>query len=393
MSPADSEVDTEAPTATAIFSQDNEVDLEITRPRLDADDAGRLPDERSEGMKPGPRQRRFEFDAKVIRDSVVRKLRLAGREDLALPIDHCHRDAVYKRCVGCRHVKTFYNRCERFYCPVCAARLARDRRETIEWWSKVVNQPKHVVLTVKSVPVLTKDYVRKLKGDLRRMRGQEWAKEGKFLWRATAITPHAPQAEPIPGHKRQRGRLSPWSGRKLGSKTTKWRGGFWSIDATLNEGGWHIHFHAIVDADFIDRDELERSWAKLRGQEMAVVRVFDVRGKNYVAEACKYVCDGVQLGNWPADKLVEFCDSLSNERCFDTFGALYKQRAEWTKAKEEIHADRDVCACGCRQFVYFDENEWEWQQAKAGLAPPVNAPRQAYRHEPELFAPVVGLVK
>jgi hypothetical protein len=68
--------------------------------------------------------------------------------------------------------------------------------------------------------------------------------------------------------------------------------------------------------------------------------------------------------------LVEFADALSEERCFDTFGCLYKQRAEWTKAREEILADRDVCECGCAQFRFFDESEWEWQQIKNDLAPP-----------------------
>jgi hypothetical protein len=356
----------------------------------------------------GPRQRRFKFDAPVIRDTIVRKLKSIGREDIASPIDACHRDAHYRKCTGCGDVRTFFNRCERFYCPICAGRLARDRRKTVEFWQTVVSQPKHVVLTTKSVPVLTKAYVRQLKADFRRLRAMKWAMDGEFLWKHTDIKPSAPIEEPIKGCKRRNRKKSVWTGRKRGNKTTVWRGGFWSLDATYNapvepgqlfeqdgvkmqaserlERGWHIHFHAIIDADFIDQRKLSEEWAKIRKQEVAVVRVYDVFGKDYTAESCKYVCDGVTVGGWPAEKLAEFADALAEERCFDTFGILYKQRAEWTKRKEEIHEDGNVCTCGCRDFKHFDENEWEWQCAKSGVAPPGTDKVHRMRFHPELFS-------
>lgn len=393
---------------------DNSIDLQLPVNRVDSRADGAVDSETPKGTTLGPRQRRFEFDAKVIRDTIVRKLRLVGRNDLADPIDDCHRDAVYKRCCGCRHVKTFYNRCERFYCPICAARLARDRRETVEWWSHVVNQPKHIVLTVKSVPVLNKAYIRQLKDDFRKLRKQKWAMDGEFMWRATAIRPCVPTDEPMPGRRRRRGRLSPWRGTPLGHKSTKWRGGFWSIDATWHRDiqpgetyrsngdtltaetpiarGWHIHLHIIADADFIDRDKLELEWSRLRGQRMSIVRVYNVRGQDYIAEACKYVTDGVQLGNWPADKLAEFGDALSEERCFDTFGALYKQRAEWTAAKAEIHSDRSECECGSKSWEIFNSNEWEWQQLKSSLSPPpqLNRPQAVRDAQLSLLTPAIA---
>lgn len=362
----------------------------------------------------GPRQRRFDFDSRVIRDSMVRKFRSVNRDDLADTIDACHRTPMHRQCKQCSTVRTFFNRCENFYCPICSARLARDRRETVAWWSKVVAQPKHVVLTVTSVPVLSKDYVRKLKNDLRKLRSQVWSSEGEMRWTATAVRPSPPNREPVKDGHRRNNRLSVWHGEKRYTKSTAWRGGFWSIDCTWNRpstrgelmtingktftsqrdtlGGWHLHFHLIVDANFIDRNRLEEAWCKLRGQEMAVVRVYDVRGRDYTAEACKYVCDGVQLGNWPADKLVEFADALANERCFDTFGSLYKQRAEWSAARKEIHADRAVCECGCNRFEFFNEDEWEWVQSKSSLAPPTAQPHRVVFH-PELTLTKPGIVK
>lgn len=371
---------------------DDALDIAISEPRFDVAPCPSAAAEQPTRGAVGPRQRRFTFDAPVIRDTIVRKLRSIERDDIARPLDNCHREAHYRKCVGCGDVRTFFNRCERFYCPICAGRLARDRRETVAFWQKEVAQPKHIVLTVQSVSTLTKAWIRKLKHDFRKLRAMKWAREGEFLWRATAVTPSQPRPEPIDGIKRRNRKQSVWIGRKLGNKTTKWRGGFWSLDATWHADvqpgqkferdgrdliadepvrrGWHIHFHIIVDADFVDRAKLEAEWSKLRGQSMSVVRVYDVRGKDYTAEACKYVCDGVQVGSWPAEKLAEFADALSEERCFDTFGLLYKRRAEWSATKKLIQSDKNVCACGCGQFAHFDENEWEWHCAKTGTAPP-----------------------
>jgi hypothetical protein len=395
--------------AGPVLLPDNLIDLAITNPRGDVDQGGRLELESPRGTSPGPRQRRFTFDAGVIRDTVVMKMRSLQRDDIANPIDECHREAVYKRCTGCRVVKTFYNRCERFYCPICAARLARDRRESVEWWSKCIRQAKHVILTVKSVEHLTKAYVRELKRDFRKLRSMKWAKEGE-RWQ---IVPDPIESRKpggmMRGKKMTAAQRKRWTGPEVFANSTRWRGGFWSIDATWHKDiepgqvytsngtkltaeepvkrGWHIHFHIIVDADFINQDRLSTEWAKIRGQEMSVVRVYDVQGKNYTAEACKYVCDGVQLAEWPAEKLADFADALGRERCFDTFGTLYKQRAEWRAALDDIQADRQLCACGCSQWEIFNSNEWEWQQAKSSLSPPITprlAPPVAH---PEFFNP------
>jgi hypothetical protein len=365
--------------------------LRLLHPRFDIRPDGQLHDLAPSDPVKGPKQKRFVFDALVIRDSIVGKLRAIGRDDIANPIDYCHREASYKRCVGCRHVRTFYNRCENFFCPICAARLARDRRESIKLWSDRIGQPKHLVLTVVSVKEADNDYVRKIKSDFHKLRMQEWAKKGGMDWTVTHIRPDDPNPEPMPGRKRRRGKLSVWRGTADGTRSTPWRGGLWSMDVTLGPAGWHFHLHAIVDSRFIDRARLEREWAKLRNQPEAIVRVYDVRGKDYAAEVCKYACDGVQIGNWPADRIAQFIDALSGERLFGTFGTLYKQRAEWRGDVEAVHADRNVCECGCAQWKFYSESEWQWEQCKSGGAPP---PAHRARQAPpmnELFTlPQIG---
>lgn len=320
-----------------------EIDFTPTHPRHDASPNGNPVLVQTRGTSPQPRQRKFGFDSGVIRDSIVRKLLLEKRSDLADSIDSCHREQVYKRCCGCRHVATFYNRCERFYCPICIGRLARDRRKSVEWWSKVVGQPKHVVLTTVSVPRISREYVDQFKKDFGRLRRSKFARN--------------------------------------------WLGGFFSLDTTHTENGWHLHLHAIIDSRWIDRDELEKTWARIREQAIAIVRVYDARESNYTAECTRYLVDGQQMGTWESHRIVEFIDAFTGVRCFGTFGSLYKQRAEWKLFKETLQSEYDVCSCGSTHFEFIPE--WEWEiSGLTSPRPPPNLELRRITHHPELFAPI-----
>lgn len=318
-----------------------EIDLTPTHPRHDASPDGKVLLVQTRGTTPQPRQRKFGFDAAVIRDSIVRKLRLVHRDDLADKIDSCHREQVYKRCCGCRHVATFYNRCEVFFCPICIGRLARDRRKSVEWWSKLVGQPKHVVLTTVSVPHLSREYVAKFKADFSRLRRSKFA--------------------------------------------SNWLGGFWSLDTTRTRAGWHLHLHGIVDARWIDRDQLEKTWARIREQAIAIVRVYDARESNYVAECTKYIVDGQQMGTWESEEIAEFIDAFTGVRCFGTFGALYKQRAEWRAFKDQMQTEHDVCACGSTHFEFIPEWEWEISGLNSPRPPPTLESHRHVKFHAELF--------
>lgn len=394
--------------------QPDALDISTPLDRYDSSPVGDLAAETPKVSPQGPRQRRFTFDAGVIRDSVVKKLRDIDRYDLVEGIDGCHREAMFKRCTNCRVVKTFYNRCEHFFCPICAARLARDRREGVELFAQRFHQPKHMILTVKSVATSDNACVRKLKHDYVKLRNQKWAKHGRTEpfacvcpW-AKAITFNEFR-ESIP----KRIYISLRDGM-IYRRSTKWLGGFWSLDLTWNKptqkgdyisvngstviaqrdsaGGFHYHLHAAVDSEFIDQEWLEEAWSKIRGQDFSVVKVKPPDTKDYAAEICKYVCDGVSLGNWPAEVLVQFIESLREEKCFGCFGHLYKQRSEWRKDMEAIQADRQLCECGCGQWEIFDENEWEAAHCRGGVSPPTPERKPARIHA-ELFAPLFGIVK
>lgn len=276
---------------------------------------------------PKAKQRGLGFDGEVLKETIVRKLREANRDDLAHPLAKCHTERFVRLCNGCYQTKVFYNRCDLKHCPVCSKRLAYERRRSVEWWTKQVKQPKHVVLTARNAATIDAAKVRSFKAAFARLRRTKFARN--------------------------------------------WIGGFYSIEVTNEGKGWHIHLHALIEAKWIDANELASVWAKCIGQDFAIVKVKDARNGDYLRELCKYVCKGDQLAGWIPDDIAALIDSLATNRTFGAFGELYKMRALHREFLDGLQAEGPTCPCGCSSFRFFDKNEWEWFEATSGPnAPP-----------------------
>ena len=265
--------------------------------------------------------------------AVVSKLREIGREDLAGPLADCHTEETCQVCTGCQRVTVFLNRCERHYCPTCQPRLARERRESVSWWAKLVREPKHVVLTCRNFERINRDHVQWLKQCLGKLRRRKFA--------------------------------------------ANWRGGFYRMEVTNTGKGWHLHFHLLVDAGWIDAKKLALVWAEIVEQEYGIVKVKDVHSRDYLAEVTKYTVKGSQLAGWTGEQIAEFCDALDGVRTFGVFGDLYGKRSEWRDFLKDLQTDKMVCACGCGQFRYLSPNELQWERlrnetasGRAGVPPP-----------------------
>lgn len=259
--------------------------------------------------------------------SVVSKLVEAGRPDLAEPLAVCHTEVTISVCCGCNRAHPFYNRCDLFYCPQCQPRLARQRQESIAWWTVEVAQPKHVVLTVRNIPILTKGHVQEFKKWLGRLRRSKFARG--------------------------------------------WRGGFYALEVTNESRGWHLHAHLLVDAHWIDAAGLARQWTETTGGHGKIVKVKDARGTDYLKELTKYVVKGSQLAAWPAPEVVQFVTAFKGVRTFGVFGSLYGKRTEFREWLDEMTVDAAACECGSTTFRYFSEPEYEWFLAtEAGRSPP-----------------------
>jgi len=261
------------------------------------------------------------------RDSIVAKLKQAGRADLSTIVEQCHTDRSIRICTSCKAARIFWNRCEVKWCPICAERLARERRDSLDFWVKLVKQPKHVVLTARNTDQFSKEYVLWFKAQFRKLRNQKFA--------------------------------------------SNWKGGFYSLEVTWADEGAHLHIHALVDAGWIDSGKLAMAWGKLMGQDFAIVKVKDAREKTYLSEVAKYLVKGSELAKWSGQKLATFIEAIDRVRMFGVFGKeLYGKRTEWAEWIATLHSQRNVCECGCSSWEIHDAHHWELIH---GLAEPQHA--------------------
>lgn len=241
----------------------------------------------------------------------------------------CHSFWTVRRCNGCRVTQKFWNRCDLNICPQCAPRIAKNRLESLEWLIDQMDQPKHLVLTFKNVPVLTKGYVEKCKKIFSKFR-----------------------------------RL------KLFSRVI---GGFYALEVKWSESGWHLHIHTMMDSGFIAQSVISSAWHYLTNGESYVTWIESASKGKMKEKLPKYVAAYTFKGNepwvWPDEILRQFVLAFDGVRTFGTFGSFYKRRAELKKFLADIKELRSKCECGCREFRYFSELEW-FMETELALPPP-----------------------
>lgn len=222
----------------------------------------------------------------------------------------CGHDEIFKTCRGCGKWETFSYRCNLKWCPRCQQRLGAIRRNLISLWAKRITQPKHLILTHRNFPTLTRKILRRHTQQLAKMR------------RAKCF------------------------------RTVK--GGCVSTEITNEGNGWHLHAHLLLNVRWLDMEKISITWGKLVGQNFAIVKIKDVREKDYLQEICKYVVEGSELAKWPAEHINEFVQAVRGLRMFNSFGSLRELAPE---IRREINAEKvspPPCDCGCCDFTYED---------------------------------------
>jgi hypothetical protein len=245
-------------------------------------------------------------------------------------METCHTSATFKQCNGCKKSSKFWNRCDLLFCPICAPRLSRERKESIEWWTKLVNQPKHLVLTCRNTADITDEYVKFLKNQLAKFRRHRCFRPVK--------------------------------------------GGFYSLEVTNEGRGWHLHFHLLVDAPWLDMAAVSLAWGKLVGQDYAIVKIKDCRSGDYLREVTKYAVKGSELASWSGHQIAAFLKALAGVRLFGVFGSLYGKRTEWAEWIKTIQEIRSVCACGCSSWRLMSAEEMLWETDFASGASDIPPP-------------------
>lgn len=258
------------------------------------------------------------------------KLGGVGHSELAFKLAECHTRLTVKQCHGCGRRSAFWNRCDIFYCPQCAPRLAAKRLKELTWWIDTLKQPKHVVLTLRNVEKLTPRFVADAKKALSRFR---------------------------------RTRL--FSGV---------RGGLWAMEVTNKGKGWHLHFHLVVDSPWLDVRAVSAAWVKSNGGKGEVVWVEDAsRGglrANLPRYVTKYCGKGFDISEWDEFTLADFVDAFAVGRTFGVFGNLLGARGAWREFVRASRVERRKCECGCGDFSFI-----AWEKLRADLCESVDRGR------------------
>lgn len=247
----------------------------------------------------------------IHKNSIAAKLRQVGRDEEASTLENCHTHYTIAVCTACGQVNKFPNRCDNFFCPECQPRLSADRKKAVEWWTREISQPKHVVLTVKNILDLTKAHVIEFKKWLTNLRKRKFA--------------------------------------------ANWRGGFYSLEVTKEGAGWHLHAHLLVDAKWIDAIHLSDQWQQANGGFGRIVKVKDARQHNYLAEVTKYAVKGSELAAWSGSDTATFIDAFRGVRTFGVFGSLYGKRTQFAEWWKQVRGSKPICNCGCCTAYYFEE--------------------------------------
>ena len=100
---------------------------------------------------------------------------------------------------------------------------------------------------------------------------------------------------------------------------------------------------------------MARTWAKLVGQSFAICKIKDCRGKEYLQEVSKYVCEGSELAAWPAEHILEFVTAIKGRRFFFPFGSLFHLGPQIRAELRGLRPEGAKCDCGCGEFIYEDE--------------------------------------
>lgn len=264
---------------------------------------------------PRSSQGTFWKDALIFHHSIVEKLLSINRDDLVASLQLCSTAEIALTCRNCFITKFVSNRCEKRWCPLCVPRLARERRDALEFWSATLKQPKHVVVTSRNTDDLTKRHVRRFVKALYRLRKQTFSEN--------------------------------------------WLAGTWALEVTNESRGWHLHGHLLVEADWIDSGKLAKVWGRLVGQDFAIVKVKDARKADYLRELLKYVVKSSQLAGWKPAEIADFMDAFNRTRTFGVFGSLVGQRSEWKKLLKELKRERARCACGECNYEVEDSRIWQ----------------------------------
>jgi hypothetical protein len=229
--------------------------------------------------------------------------------------ERCGQEKIIRTCKCCGRRESFTYRCSIKWCPMCNWRITDQRRIKIRAWLKFVTQPKHLVLTQRNFPVLTRRKIRAFVAALAKLRRN-----------------------------------------KIFADVD---GGCASVEITNDGNGWHLHAHLLLNARWLDMKRLSIVWGHLVGQEFGIVKIKDCRDAEFLQEVSKYVVKGSTMAAWPAEWINEFVRAIKGLRFFFAFGSLFKLRDQIREILDKQKSSPVMCECGSDEFMFKSEVDEE----------------------------------
>ena len=248
------------------------------------------------------------FSNEEIQKKLVNALEQCSLFSDALKVKACQREFVVVACADCGLPVAVEKNCHNRLCPFCAhARtmlLISEHEEKL----KQIRYPKMIVLSWPSVKQLNREWFRKARKDLEKLRHSKMWSESVFA-------------------------------------------GLGSFEFTYSKKyGWHPHWHCLAGAKYINQADLSRVWGRISGAPVVwITSVKDNDRWEAVKEIIKYPAKCADFIDEPA-LVKEFLEASKGVKMVTGFGALYRVSTK-NKSGKKITCPR----CGCDRF--------EWSQS------------------------------
>lgn len=240
-------------------------------------------------------------------------------------------------CSACGHLIRIVIPCGDRLCPEC--REIHAQRTYMKYLALMpkLKAPKLITLTLKNTIDLTPDHVLRLRDAWRKLIRRKFWKE-------------------------------------------KIHGGIYSIECTNIGNGWHLHIHALVDAEYLPYCHLSECWHRLTGDSYIV----DVRQCKTTMYGLRYICKYIAKSPEVNGNQTLYNDVMHNVRLIHTFGTFYS----WRHKKEPQPCPK----CGAVAWIDFDRLMEDpcylvyFERFKASdSSPPLREALQEYLKDRELW--------
>lgn len=177
-------------------------------------------------------------------------------------------------------VREYLHRCKARLCPLCARSRSLHVASQVESQVRLMEVPRHLVLTVKST---TKGLALQL-AELRK-----W-------FRQLRRTPF-------------------WKSHVLR--------GVYTVEITINErtGLWHPHLHCVFEGEYLPYKVLRQAWHTITGgSEIVWIEMVD-NAQGMAREICKYIGKPQKSEAWTGEQIRDYAHSVHGQRMIQSFGA------------------------------------------------------------------------